>query len=47
MRLIAISGYAQPEDRTRALESRFDEHVPKPADPGRIRDLITDLPSSR
>jgi PAS domain S-box-containing protein len=30
-RLIAVSGYAQPEDRRRAEEAGFDAHVPKPA----------------
>jgi PAS domain S-box-containing protein len=29
-RLIALSGYAQPEDRERAAEAGFDEHVAKP-----------------
>jgi PAS domain S-box-containing protein len=31
-RLVALSGYAQPEDRQRALEAGFDEHLAKPAD---------------
>jgi CheY-like chemotaxis protein len=30
-RLVAVSGYAQPEDRRRALEAGFDAHVAKPA----------------
>ena len=30
--LVALSGYAQPEDRRRALEAGFDTHVAKPAD---------------
>jgi two-component system CheB/CheR fusion protein len=29
-RLIALSGYAQPEDQRRAKEAGFDAHVPKP-----------------
>jgi CheY-like chemotaxis protein len=29
-RLIALSGYAQPEDRARAKEAGFDAHLPKP-----------------
>ena len=29
-RLIAVSGYAQPEDRRRAAEAGFDAHFPKP-----------------
>ena len=27
---IALTGYAQPEDRERALEAGFDAHLPKP-----------------
>jgi CheY-like chemotaxis protein len=30
IRLIALSGYAQPEDRQRAKEAGFDAHIPKP-----------------
>jgi signal transduction histidine kinase/CheY-like chemotaxis protein len=30
MRLIALSGYAQPEDRQRAADAGFDAHIPKP-----------------
>jgi CheY-like chemotaxis protein len=29
-RLIAVSGYAQPEDRQRAARAGFDMHIPKP-----------------
>lgn len=32
LRLIAISGYGRPEDRARALEAGFDEHLVKPVD---------------
>jgi CheY-like chemotaxis protein len=31
-RLVALSGYAQPEDRERCHEAGFDAHLPKPAD---------------
>lgn len=31
MFLIAMTGYGQPEDRARALEAGFDEHLVKPA----------------
>jgi PAS domain S-box-containing protein len=30
-RLVALSGYAQPEDRRRAAEAGFDHHISKPA----------------
>ena len=36
IRLVAISGYAQPEDIQRSLESGFDAHVAKPAKPADI-----------
>jgi len=29
-RLVALSGYAQPEDRQRAKEAGFDDHLAKP-----------------
>jgi CheY-like chemotaxis protein len=31
-RLIALTGYAQPEDRQRAREAGFDAHLAKPPD---------------
>jgi CheY-like chemotaxis protein len=31
-RLVALTGYAQPEDRERAREAGFDAHVAKPPD---------------
>jgi PAS domain S-box-containing protein len=39
-RLIAVSGYAQPEDVERALQAGFDAHVAKPPDPRRIDALL-------
>jgi len=32
MRMIALTGYGQPEDRRRALEAGFDSHLVKPVD---------------
>jgi signal transduction histidine kinase len=40
VQLIAISGYAQPEDLDRAEKAGFDAHVAKPADPANIRRLL-------
>jgi CheY-like chemotaxis protein len=40
MRLIAITGYGQPEDRTRALDAGFDAHVTKPVSPERLAELL-------
>ena len=38
--LIAITGWGQQEDKSRALEAGFATHVTKPVDPNRLRDLI-------
>jgi CheY-like chemotaxis protein/two-component sensor histidine kinase len=40
VRLVAVSGYAQAEDRERALDAGFDAHVAKPADPERIAQVL-------
>jgi CheY-like chemotaxis protein len=40
IRLVAVSGYAQPEDRARAERAGFDAHVAKPADPATIARLL-------
>jgi signal transduction histidine kinase/ActR/RegA family two-component response regulator len=34
--LVAVSGFGQPEDKRKAIESGFDEHITKPAD---VRDI--------
>ena len=39
-RLIAITGYGAPQDRQRALESGFDDHVVKPADPDTLLEKL-------
>ena len=38
--LVAITGYAAPEDRRRALESGFDAHVGKPIDFEQLSSLL-------
>jgi len=40
VRLVAVSGYAQPEDVKEAEEAGFDAHLAKPADPERIAELL-------
>jgi signal transduction histidine kinase/CheY-like chemotaxis protein len=40
MKLVAVSGYAQPEDVRRAVEAGFDAHVAKPPDPAEIARLF-------
>ena len=43
--LIALTGYGQPEDQRRALESGFDAHLTKPIDLERLRDLLATGPA--
>jgi two-component system, chemotaxis family, CheB/CheR fusion protein len=38
--LIALSGYARPEDVKKATDAGFDRHLAKPADPGEIERLL-------
>jgi PAS domain S-box-containing protein len=42
-RLIALTGYGGEEERRRALESGFDFHFTKPADPTRLQQLLAKL----
>jgi signal transduction histidine kinase/CheY-like chemotaxis protein len=37
VRLIAVTGYGQAEDRRRAREAGFDEHLVKPVDPAALQ----------
>jgi two-component system CheB/CheR fusion protein len=38
--LVALTGYGQPADRERALESGFDEHLVKPVHPDKLLRLL-------
>ncbi len=40
VQLIAVSGYAQPDDVERATRAGFDAHVAKPPDPDAIERLL-------
>jgi PAS domain S-box-containing protein len=42
-RIIAVTAYARPEDREKVLAHGFDDHLPKPADPRTIIDLVARL----
>ena len=42
-RMIALTGYGGDEERRRALESGFDFHFTKPADPARLQQLLAKL----
>jgi CheY-like chemotaxis protein len=38
--LVALTGYGQASDRTRALEAGFDAHMLKPVDPRELEGMI-------
>ena len=40
LRLIALTGYGQAEDRKKALDAGFDLHLTKPVEPARLQALI-------
>lgn len=40
MRLVAVTGYGQAEDRQRALDAGFDAHVTKPVTPERLATVL-------
>jgi signal transduction histidine kinase len=42
--LVAVSGFGQPEDKRRALEAGFDDHITKPADVQDIENLLARFP---
>ena len=39
-RLIAITGYGQPEDRRRALDAGIEQHLVKPVDAAQLMRLL-------
>jgi DNA-binding response OmpR family regulator len=40
MRIVALTGWGQPEARERALEAGFDFHLVKPADLRKLREVL-------
>ncbi len=40
LRIVAISGYGQPEDRERSRAAGIEEHLLKPVEPQRLRELV-------
>jgi signal transduction histidine kinase/ActR/RegA family two-component response regulator len=42
--LVALSGFGQPEDKRRAIEAGFDDHMTKPADAQDIEALLRRFP---
>jgi CheY-like chemotaxis protein len=45
--LVAVTGYAEENDRRRALSAGFTEHIAKPVTPDRIFECIERLCRSR
>jgi PAS domain S-box-containing protein len=43
-RLVALSGYARPEDKARAREAGFDAHMAKPAEPDVLAQMLANQP---
>jgi signal transduction histidine kinase/ActR/RegA family two-component response regulator len=43
-RIVALTGYGQPQDRARALEAGFDEHFVKPVDIEALLHRLAELP---
>jgi PAS domain S-box-containing protein len=43
MRLVAVTGYGQPEDRERAKEAGFDRHLVKPVEPDALNEFLRSL----
>lgn len=45
--LVAVSGFGLPEDKRKALDAGFDEHITKPADVSDLEGLLARLPGRR
>jgi DNA-binding response OmpR family regulator len=43
IRIIALTGWGQDRDKRRALNSGFDAHLTKPADPQQLAQMIGNL----
>lgn len=42
--LVAVSGFGQPDDKRRAIEAGFDDHITKPADVNDIENVLKRFP---
>jgi CheY-like chemotaxis protein len=45
--LLALSGFGQPEDKRKAIDSGFDEHITKPIDGRALEDLLARIGNGR
>ena len=43
IRLVALTGYGQADDRRRALEAGFDAHLVKPVEPEELVRVLAEL----
>jgi CheY-like chemotaxis protein len=43
MRLVALTGWSQEDDRRRTEEAGFDHHMVKPVDPAELGTLLASL----
>ena len=43
--LVALTGWGQADDRLRAIEAGFHQHIVKPVDPGALSQLLASLPA--
>jgi CheY-like chemotaxis protein len=41
--IVAMTGYGQEDDRRKAAEAGFDQHMPKPVDIQALEDLLASL----
>lgn len=44
LRLLALSGYGEPQDRARSIEAGFDAHLVKPIDPTDLERIVRGKP---
>jgi CheY-like chemotaxis protein len=43
VRIVALTGWGQLDDRRQTADAGFDEHFTKPADPQQIQRLLADV----
>jgi two-component system CheB/CheR fusion protein len=44
IKLVALTGWGQDEDRRRSHEAGFDHHIVKPVEPSALQRLLSELP---
>ncbi len=45
--LVAISGWSEPQDKSRSRDAGFDHHLAKPVEFGQIQNLLDNLSAAR